>query len=100
MPSTEQSTLFPQLAPAPPVTGELFAQVVFNRPLDRPFTYVVPDAMAATIAIGKRVLAPFGRGNKPAAGYCVEVSDHPPEYAVKPLLRILDDEPLLTPALM
>ncbi len=42
----------------------LFADVVFDRPLDHAFSYAVPDDLRASIAVGKRVLAPFGRGDQ------------------------------------
>jgi hypothetical protein len=41
MTQTMQRDLFPpEPAPAPPAAG-LFAEVVFDRPLDHPFTYAV-----------------------------------------------------------
>ena len=43
---------------------------------------------------------PLGRGNKAAVGYCVGISETKPERAVKPLLKILDEQPLLTPVLL
>src|SRR5207253_6110531 len=42
----------------------------------------------------------FGRGEKAAVGYCVGLSTTTPTRAVKELLRVLDDEALLTPDLM
>lgn len=84
---------------APPTTG-LFAEVVFNRPLDHAFTYAIPDDLRAHLAIGKRVLVPFGKGDKATAGYCVGVTDLPPGREVKELLQVLDDESLLTPNLL
>src|SRR5207248_2736977 len=54
----------------------LFADVVFDRPLDHAFTYAVPDHLAGTIGVGKRVEAPLGRGSKNTPGFCVRVSPH------------------------
>jgi primosomal protein N' (replication factor Y) (superfamily II helicase) len=81
-------------SPAPPTTG-LYAEIVFDRPVDQVYTYAVPDELHSTVATGKRVLAPFGRGDKPAIGFCVQVTRHKPERAIKALLQVLDDEPLL-----
>jgi primosomal protein N' (replication factor Y) len=92
--------LFPELARPPLATGHLFAQVVFNRPLDDRFTYAVPEKLADVIVAGKRVLAPFGRGNRPTIGYCVELSTAQPDRRVKEVSRVLDAEALLTPALL
>ncbi len=93
----DTSPLFPTLAE--PASG-LFAQVVFNRPVEQAFTYAVPSELVDQVAVGKRVLAPFGRGNRAAVGYCVELNRHAPEREVKPLTRVLDEQPLLTPVLL
>jgi primosomal protein N' (replication factor Y) len=81
-------------------TATLFAEVVFDRPLDHAFTYAVREELRDAIAVGKRVRAPFGRGNKGTIGYCVRVSEEAPPREVKELTAVLDDEPLLTENLM
>jgi primosomal protein N' (replication factor Y) len=85
--------------PEPPVAG-LFADVVFDRPLDHAFTYAVNDDLAASIAVGKRVRAPFGRGDRTTIGYCVRLTETPPTRPVKELTAVLDDEALLDDHLM
>jgi primosomal protein N' (replication factor Y) len=85
---------------APPPAAGLFADVVFDRPLDHAFTYVVGDALRDRVAVGKRVRAPFGRGDRGTVGFVVRVSDTPPEREVKEIVAVLDDEPLLTDDLM
>ena len=52
-----------------PVSG--FVEIVFDRPLDHAYTYAIPESPGPDVAVGKRVLAPFGRGDRPAIGYCV-----------------------------
>jgi primosomal protein N' (replication factor Y) len=95
-----QRDLFGQLdVPAAPASS-LFAEVVFDRPLDHTYTYAVPHEMRDAIAVGKRVQAPFGRGDKKTVGYCVGLSETAPDRTVKALLSVLDDEALLTPDLM
>ena len=81
--------------PAPPIAG-LFADVVFDRPLDHAFTYAVGDDLKASVAVGKRVQAPFGRGDRTTVGYCVRLTETPPPRPVKELTAVLDDEALLT----
>ena len=85
--------------PASPKLG-LFAEIVFDRPLEHAFTYGVPDEMRGLLAVGKRVLAPFGRGDRATHGFCVQITDQPPTREVKLLQRVLDDEALLTPSLL
>jgi primosomal protein N' (replication factor Y) len=81
-----------------PVSG--FAEIVFDRPLDHAYTYAVPQHLGADVAIGKRVLAPFGRGDRPAIGYCVGMIDTPPKRDVKEITQVLDDQALITPDLL
>jgi len=95
-----QRELFTPEAPPAEQTAGLFADVVFDRPLDHAFTYAVGGELRARIAVGKRVRAPFGRGDKATVGYCVRLSETPPERAVKELVGVLDDEPLLTDNLL
>ncbi len=81
-------------SPATPTTG-LFAEVVFDRPLDTAYSYGVPEGLRDAITVGKRVQAPFGRGDKQTVGFCVGVTTTRPNRAVKLIARVLDDEPLL-----
>jgi primosomal protein N' (replication factor Y) len=94
-----QRDLFPS-EPAPQATAGLFAEVVFDRPLDHAFSYSVPGALADLVAVGKRLRVPFGRGDRTTVGYCVGLSDAPPGRATKDVLAVLDEEPLLTDPLL
>ena len=95
-----QRDLFPTEAAPPAATPGLFAEVVFDRPLDHAFTYAVGDALREQIGIGKRLRVPFGRGDKSIVGYCVGLSDKPPDRTVKEVLAVLDEEALLTDHLL
>ncbi len=100
MTQTIQPTLFGlDEPPAAPVAG-LFADVVFDRPLDHAFTYAVGPDLKDSIAVGKRVRAPFGRGDRTTIGYCVRLTETPPARPVKELAEVLDDEALLDDHLM
>jgi primosomal protein N' (replication factor Y) len=95
-----QHDLFGPIETPPTAHAGLFADVVFDRPLDHPYSYAVPDGLRSQIAVGKRVQVPFGRGDKATVGYCVGLGDKPPDRAVKEVLRVLDDEALLTDNLL
>jgi len=98
-----QRDLFGQIdtpPPAPPLEAGLFADIVFDRPLDHAYSYAVPEGLSEAIAVGKRVLAPFGRGDKATVGYCVRLSNSAPTRTVKALYRVIDNEVLLTPDLL
>ena len=95
-----QPDLFPVETPAPDTTPGLFAEVVLDRPLDTVFTYRVGEEHHATIAVGKRVRVPFGRGDKALDGYCVGLTAALPERTVKSILGVLDEESLLSDTLL
>ncbi|MBA4063534.1 MAG: primosomal protein N' [Isosphaera sp.] len=101
---TARTTLFPtgrrrepEPPPPPGPLSGLYASVVFDRPLDTEYTYAVPADLAGKVGVGKRVEAPFGKGDKTTPGFCVRVTDEPPSAAfeVKPLARVLDDDALV-----
>jgi primosomal protein N' (replication factor Y) len=99
IPSTQRD-LFGQVEAPPVLQVGLFAEVVFDRPLDHAYTYAVPDELRPRIALGKRVQAPFGRGDKRTIGYCVGLREIGPDRPVKAVQRVLDDEALLTDNLL
>ena len=73
------------------------ADIVFNRPLNTPFSYIVPDALRDMIQPGQRVRAPFGRGDKMTTGFCVGLKfTANPSRRLKPIESVLDLEPLAT----
>lgn len=77
------------------------AEVVFNRPLDTVYHYQVPDQLREMIAPGQRVMVPFGRGDHKTLGYCVGIgTDLPATRRLKPVLEILDREPLLSSSML
>src|SRR5947209_8235562 len=90
-----QRDLFPPGEGPTSQAAGLFADVVFDRPLDHAFTYAVGEQLRESIAVGKRVRVPFGRGDKANVGYCVRVSDTPPPRPVKEVIEVLDPETLL-----
>ncbi len=74
----------------------MVAEVVFNLPLERPYTYAIPDTIRDRIKAGQRVKAPLGRGNRSVVGYCVAVRPADQSQRVlKPISELLDSEPLL-----
>ena len=74
------------------------ARVLINRNIDslnREFSYLIPKEMNAFV--GARVVVPFGRGNSKIIGIIVEISDEDDsDIELKPILEILDEEPLIT----
>ncbi len=79
--------------------SKLYAQVVFNLPLDTSFTYLVDNSLRPQIAVGKRVLAPFRK--RIQSGYLVTLTTEPPELKkdiiLQKLTAVIDGEPLFNP---
>lgn len=101
---TQQNLFQPDDLPEAPTSWEraaaidqLAAQVVFNRPLDTAFHYLIPDELRGILNPGQRVKAPFGRGDRPTVGFCVGVGPVPDTgRKLKSIDSVLDREPLLT----
>lgn len=78
----------------------LVARVAVDRTLynfDMLFDYIVPDYLRRKIAVGKRLLVPFGNGNKKRQAMVMELfpTDNP-SPKLKNAAAVLDDYPLLT----
>jgi primosomal protein N' (replication factor Y) len=78
----------------------LLAEIVLDRPMNQPYTYIVPEALASAIEVGKRVEVPFGRGDKRETGYVIRVLRDHPIREVKSIERVVDNEALLTESLL
>ena len=75
----------------------MFADVILPLPLDGTFTYSVPQQWQESVKEGCRVLVPFGR-SKQYVGIIARLHDSQPEgYEVKPLLALIDTQPILLP---
>ncbi len=75
-----------------------YASVVIAAPLDKAFDYEIPLEWRGKIQVGNRLLVPFGP--RRLAGYCAGLKEAPDYPKVKPILDLLDPEPLLTPSLL
>ena len=62
---------------------------------DKLYTYRIPDELAIEAASGKRVLIPFGRGNRRSEGFVLDIVREEGKPAYKPIDAFLDDMPLL-----
>ena len=73
----------------------LYIDIILPLPINSLFTYSVPQGMEADVAGGKRVLVPFGK-SKLTVGLIVRSHNTKPEFAVKPIEKIIDREPVVT----
>ena len=66
--------------------------------IDKPYSYLVPDALAAAAVPGARVMVPFGRGNKESEGLILARVQEPKLPGSNAIRQILDPEPVLDKA--
>src|SRR5215831_7494966 len=81
------------IAPPPEI-----AQVVVELPLETPLDYRIPPDLGAGCRIGQRVLVPLAK--RQVLGYIVGLASTSTVADLKELVEILDETPLLTPALL
>src|SRR4029434_10175811 len=81
------------IAPPPEI-----AQVVFELPLETPLDYRIPPDLCTGCCIGQRVLVPLAK--RQVLGYIVGLASTSSVADLKELVEILDETPLLTPALL
>ncbi|WP_139135159.1 primosomal protein N' [Roseivirga sp. 4D4] len=80
-----------------PDSGEIyFADVALPLPIPQLFTYRIPDEFLELLQPGIRVIVQFGR-QKVVTGIIDNIHQNAPEiYVAKPILDILDAEPVVT----
>ncbi|MEO7143867.1 MAG: primosomal protein N' [Bryobacteraceae bacterium] len=70
-----------------------YANVSLPVPLERLFTYLLPETLRHRVRPGCRLLVPFGA--RRLNGVVLQVHDDAPECGVREALRLLDEEPVL-----
>ena len=74
--------------------AKALAEVVFNLPLQEPFTYIIPPQFQGNVRVGMRVLVPFGR--RCITGYVVNLADKwDKPIALKTIADLPDTEPIV-----
>src|SRR5580692_5945912 len=74
----------------------IFCDVVLPVPIDRPFTYKLKSEDAPPI--GGRVVVPFR--NEKLTGVVTRLHDEAPPVEARPIIAVLDQEPILNGELM
>ncbi|UCD80500.1 MAG: primosomal protein N' [Desulfobacterales bacterium] len=69
-----------------------YIEVAVALPVHHTFTYSAPESFQASVAVGKRVLVPFGR--RRVTGYIFDQNRHIADKEIKPVLDVLDEHPL------
>src|SRR5437773_7488662 len=67
-------------------------------PLDRPFTYSLPETLRHRVKPGCRLIVPFGV--RKMTGVALRCHDEAPSMTARDALRLIDAEPVLDPELL
>ena len=65
--------------------------------IDKPYDYLVPVEQRGKIRVGMRVSVPFSRNNRRCEGIILALSERSGYEKLKPIMQVLDAEPVLTP---
>ncbi len=79
---------------APERAGLTYCDVSLPVPLDRAFTYLLPETLRPRVLPGCRVVVPFG--SRRLTGVVLRSHNEPPDGPVREALRLLDNEPVLS----
>ena len=81
-----------------PEGAYLYCDVSLPVPLDRPFTYALPETLRHRVREGSRIVVPFGP--RKLTGVILRCHDERPNVATREALRLIDAEPVLGPDLL
>ena len=73
-----------------------YVEVILPLPLDGTFTYAVGDVWSSKIKPGVRLLVPLGKSKRYIA-VAVCMTDQKPDFDVKEIVAVLDDNPVILP---
>ncbi len=76
------------------------ARVALLTAVDKEYSYTVPDELARQVEPGRRLVVPFGRRGRQVVAFCVSVADEPWTSTLRPVAEVLDDQRLLSDALL
>ena len=81
-----------------PEGSYLYCDVSLPVPMDRPFTYALPETLRHRVRPGSRIVAPFGA--RKLTGVILRCHDEQPPMAAREALRLIDSEPVLDAELL
>ena len=75
-----------------------FAQVILPFATPKPYTFHIPDELVEQVKFGIRVEVQFGAGRDLYAAVVISVTDKKPDHKTKPVLQVIDSEPIISAA--
>ncbi len=89
MNSSNQTEIF-----HPTEATNTYATVILPLAVPKPYTYYIPEEYISKVHFGIRVEVQFGK-NKTYSALVAEVHNKKPEHGTKPILSVIDEEPLV-----
>ncbi|MBC6410393.1 MAG: primosomal protein N' [Ekhidna sp.] len=71
-----------------------YAEVILPLPLEKAFTYSIPDELSGKVSEGFRAVVPFGK-KKIYTGIILKIHAEAPDYSPRNILDIIDDHPII-----
>ena len=68
--------------------------------IDKPYDYLIGKALAGKLAVGMRVLVPFGPGGRVTEGFVLSLAETSAYPNLKEIIDVLDTEPVLSEELV
>ncbi len=75
-----------------------FAQVILPFATPKPYTFHIPEELVEQVKFGIRVEVQFGAGRDLYAAVVIAVTDKKPDHKTKPILQVIDSEPIISTA--
>jgi len=75
-------------------------RVAFDRAGDNLFDYALPEQLHTNLAVGQRIRAALGKGNRLEVGFCVEFPCETSVERVKYINEVVDQKPLIDDQMM
>jgi primosomal protein N' (replication factor Y) len=86
----------PSLLDPPDLRIGPVATVALIKPLDKLYSYRIPEELADRVKPGMRILVPVGRDSRSEPAFCISGSRQAWNSTLKPILSLIDEEPLLS----
>jgi len=90
----------PSLIEPPVLRHALVATFAPLAPIDKTYSFLVPDELAARLQPGMRVEVPFGRSGRPQVAFCVDLSQQEWASSLKTIISVVDETPMIGPKLL
>lgn len=74
------------------------ARVTLDLTLRREFDYAIPEELRSVVTVGSRVKVPFS--HREVLGVVTELADTSPHTNLKPILRVIGEQSLVTPRVL